>query len=99
MLGAGAVVVILNLIDAVFTIIYTRTGLAVESNPLMDKVLVASPVLFMVSKLALVSLGVLLLWRLRHHRAARFGLVATSTAYIALIAYHLSSVDRLASLG
>ena len=94
-LGAGAVIVILNLIDAIFTIIYTRTGLAVESNPLMDKVLVSSPVLFMAAKLTLVSLGVLVLWRLRHHRAARLGLFATSTAYTVLLGYHLSGVDRL----
>ncbi|MEO8699823.1 MAG: DUF5658 family protein [Kofleriaceae bacterium] len=95
LLGAGAAVIILNLLDAIFTIIYTRLGLAVESNPLMDKVLVSSPVLFMIAKLGLVSLGVLLLWRLRYHRAARFGLLGTSTAYIALLVYHLSGVERL----
>lgn len=98
LLVPGAMVVILNLLDAIFTLIYTRTGLATESNPLMDQVLGSSPVLFMISKLALVSLGVLLLWRLRHHRAARFGLVATSTAYVVLLGYHLSAVDRLALL-
>ena len=95
MLGMGAIVVILNLVDAIFTIIYIRTGLATESNPLMDKVLMSSPVLFMVAKLALVSFGVLLLWRLRSHRAARFGLFATSTAYTMLLCYHLSGVERL----
>jgi len=99
MVVAAGAVVVLNLLDAIFTIIYTRTGLAIESNPLMDKVLVSSPVLFMIAKLGLVSLGVLLLWRLRHHRAARFGLVVTSTAYVTLLAYHLSGVDQLAMLG
>ncbi len=92
---AGAVVLILNVLDAIFTIVYTSTGVAVESNPLMKGVLGASPVLFMLAKLALVSLGVLLLWRLRDRRAAVYGLVATGTAYATLIIYHLSAVDRL----
>ncbi|HEU0036535.1 MAG TPA: DUF5658 family protein [Kofleriaceae bacterium] len=94
-LAAGAAVIVLNLLDAIFTIIYTRTGVAVEGNPLMNEVLLSSPVLFMIAKLTLVSLGVLVLWRLRHHRAAAFGLVATSTAYFVLIAYHLSAVEKL----
>lgn len=95
---AGALVVIFNLLDAMFTIAYTRSGLAVESNPVMDHVLSASPLLFMAAKLALVSCGVLLLWRLRAHRAARVGLVGASTAYFALIAYHLSAIERLGAL-
>lgn len=99
LVAAGAVVVVLNLLDAMFTLVYTHAGLASESNPLMDHVLAASPVLFMVAKLGLVSLGVLLLWRLRSHRAARFGLVATGAAYVVLLGYHLSAVDRLAQLG
>ncbi len=92
---AGASVLVLNLLDAIFTIVYTSSGVAVESNPLMSRALVESPVLFMIAKLGLVSLGVLLLWRLRHRRAAAFGLIATGTAYVTLLAYHLSAVDRL----
>jgi hypothetical protein len=99
LLVAGAAVVILNLLDAMFTIFYIRSGVAVESNPLMDQALTASPVLFMIAKLGLVSLGVMLLWRLRDHRAARFGLVATSTVYMTLLVYHLSGVERMTSIG
>lgn len=88
---AGAVVV-LNLIDALFTIVYTHVGMATESNPLMLQVLSASPVVFMLAKLGLVSLGVLLLWRLRHRRSAVAGLVAVSGAYVMLFLYHLSAV-------
>jgi hypothetical protein len=98
MLAAGGVILVLNLFDAIFTIVYTRVGVAVESNPLMSKILISSPVLFMVAKLALVSLGVMLLWRLRHRRAAAIGLFATTTAYVTLIAYHLNAIEHL-SLG
>ncbi len=97
LLAAGFVVV-LNLLDAMFTLVYTRSGVATESNPLMDQVLAASPVLFMMAKLSLVSLGVLVLWRLRERRAARFGLLATSVAYTTLLAYHLSGVHHLGSI-
>jgi len=96
LLWAGAIVVVLNLLDAVLTIIETGTGMAVESNPLMDVALAARPVLFMIAKLGLVSFGVLLLWRLRHHRAARFGLVVTMAAYTLLLVHHVSGVTYLA---
>jgi hypothetical protein len=95
MLAAGGVILVLNLLDAIFTIVYTRSGVAVESNPLMSKMLLSSPVLFMAAKLAMVSCGVLLLWRLRHIRAAAFGLFATTSAYVTLLAYHLSAVEHL----
>lgn len=88
---AGAVVV-LNLFDAMFTLFYTHVGMATESNPLMLQVLSASPIVFMLAKLGLVSLGVMLLWRLRHHRTAVAGLVAASGAYVMLVIYHLSAV-------
>jgi hypothetical protein len=93
----AAVLVVLNLLDAIFTIVYTEVGVATESNPLMDGMLAAHPVVFMIAKLALVSLGVALLWRLRHRRTAAAGLVAASSAYVALLVYHLSAVRHLAS--
>ncbi len=95
MSAAGAAVLILNLLDAIFTIVYTSSGVAVESNPLMSGVLGSSPVLFMIAKLALVSLGVLLLWRLRDRRAAAYAMIASGTAYVTLIVYHLSAVEHL----
>ena len=90
-------VVICNLVDAVFTILYTDLGLAREANPLLEQVLADSPLLFMVIKLALVSMGVALLWRLRHRRAAAAGLVASGAAYCWLIVYHLSAASHLVS--
>jgi hypothetical protein len=96
--AAAAAIVILNLVDAVFTLLYTGSGLAAEGNPLMDLVLRTSPTAFMAVKLALVSLGVLMLWRLRQRRAAVVGLVATAAAYSTLCLYHLSEAHRLAAL-
>jgi len=97
LLAAGFIVV-LNLLDAMFTLAYTGSGLATESNPLMDHVLAASPVLFMLAKLSLVSLGVLVLWRLRDRRAARYGLLGAAGAYTTLLVYHLSGVENFSRI-
>jgi len=92
---AGAVVV-LNLLDAIFTLLYTSVGIATEANPLMDRALATSPIAFMLAKLALVSLGVWLLWRLRARRSAVAGLIVVGSAYAGLVLYHLSAVHHLA---
>lgn len=88
-------VIIANLFDAIFTIVYTDLGLAREANPLLEPALAGSPLLFMAIKLALVSMGVALLWRLRHRRTAAAGLIASAAAYAWLIAYHLSATPHL----
>jgi hypothetical protein len=87
-----------NVVDASFTIIYTDLGVAREANPLLGPALEDSPLLFMLIKLGLVSMGVALLWRLRHRRAAVIGLVASAAAYSWLVAYHLSAVSHLAAV-
>lgn len=88
-------VIIANLVDAIFTIVYTDLGLAREANPLLEPALAGSPLLFMAIKLALVSMGVALLWRLRHRRTAAAGLIASAAAYAWLIVYHLSATPHL----
>lgn len=88
-------VLIANVVDAVFTIIYTDLGVAREANPLLGPALEDSPLRFMLIKLGLVSLGVLLLWRLRHRRAAVAGLIAAAATYSWLIGYHLTGVPHL----
>jgi Domain of unknown function (DUF5658) len=88
-------VVICNVVDAVFTIVYTDLGLAREANPLLEPALADSPLRFMLIKLGLVSMGVALLWRLRHRRTAAAGLIASGAAYSWLILYHLSGVSQL----
>ncbi len=92
---AAYAVIILNLVDAMFTLVYIRAGIATEGNPLMGQALSHSPLGFMICKLALVSGGVLLLWRLRHRKSAVTGLMATSAAYACLFVYHLSAVPHL----
>jgi cytochrome bd-type quinol oxidase subunit 2 len=92
---AAFALVILNLLDAVFTLVWVETGVAAEGNPLMDQAMAHGPLGFMAVKLALVSLGVLLLWRLRHRRAAATAIVASAIAYSAILVVHLSVVPQL----
>jgi hypothetical protein len=94
----AAAVLVLNLADALFTLIYVELGLAVEGNPLMSQPLGDGPLRFMLVKLALVSLGVLLLFRLRQRRAAAIALVASAVAYSSLFVYHLSAVPALVAV-
>lgn len=95
LLRIASAIVILNLLDAIFTLAYTSAGVATESNPFMQGVLETSPVVFMVTKLALVSLCVMLLWRLGSRRSAVLGLLTAATMYVVLIGYHLSAMPLL----
>jgi len=91
----ASAVVILNLIDAIFTLLYTSGHLAREGNPLMQGVLASSPVMFMITKLSLVSLCVFLLWRHGRRATAMLGLVGATVMYVILIGYHLTAVPML----
>ena len=66
-----------------------------EGNPLMDQALSHGPVWFMLAKLSLVSLSVLLLWRLRHRRFATVGLFSAATTYALICGYHLSNAHHV----
>ena len=92
-------ILLFNVSDAAFTIAWTTAGCADEANPLMVNVLATSPTLFMIAKLALVSLGLYLLSRQQRQRLAIAGVVACGCVYAILFAYHLSALPRLASLG
>ena len=73
--------------------------MATEANPMMDVLLTWGPVPFMLGKLALVSLGVLLLWRLRHRSAAVVGIFIGFIAYYAILVQHLGQVGWLLAGG
>lgn len=92
----AATVLVLNLFDGAVTLALIHTGLATEANPLMDELLGRGDLHFMGFKIALVSLSVLLLWRLRSRRVAVAALYAAAGAYGLLALYHVRSLDALA---
>ena len=61
-----SVTLVLNVLDAIFTLNWVQRGQAQEANPLMD-IIISNPVLFVCVKMSLVNLGCYLLWQ-RHRR-------------------------------
>ena len=85
-------VIVLNVIDAVFTIGWVEAGVATEANPFMA-VLMEYPILFISIKMVLVSLGVILLWLRRHRPMAVIGIVLIFIVYYAILLHHLRSTS------
>ncbi len=89
-------VLLLNLLDGVLTLALVSSGLATEANPLMAQALGQSAFHFMAFKISLVSLSVLLCWRLRERRIACLAIYAAAATYGLLGIYHIKSIDLLA---
>ncbi len=90
--GFLRVAVILNIADAVFTLWWVLTGRAREANPLLAQIIDYSPVLFILVKTTLCSLGLVLLWRLRRRPLAVIGLMIVFLAYYFLLLIHLGAL-------
>jgi hypothetical protein len=93
--GIVKVTLVLNLLDALFTLAWVWAGLAREANPLLGELVHGHPIAFVAAKLGLVGLGSLLLWRLRHWPLAVVAMFVAFLAYYALLLVH---VDYLGSL-
>jgi hypothetical protein len=91
----AAAVLVLNLFDALFTLVYVRLGVAREGNPLMERALGHGALDFMLLKLGLVSLCVLLLVRYHERRPTQLALAGSAIAYALVLVYHLSAVRAL----
>lgn len=87
--GIVKAVLVLNLFDAVFTLIWVRFGLAIEANELMRDLVNNHPVLFVSTKIGLVSLGSWLLWNRREHRGAVIAIFVAFVVYYLVLLYHL----------
>jgi hypothetical protein len=86
---AVVAVLLLNLADAVFTLFWVHMGVATEANVLLTDLVERRAVMFAIVKMALVSFGVLLLWRHRQRPLAAFGIALSFVTYNGLFAYHL----------
>ena len=91
--GVIAGIIVLNVLDGILTLIWVYSGKAIEGNPLLSDLVNAHPLAFMLSKLALVTLGVILLWRLRRHPAAVITIFLAFLAYYLLLLYHLRAMN------
>ena len=87
--GIVKTVLVLNLLDALFTLLWVRAGLAEEANSLMRQLVHEHAIGFVAVKLGLVSLGSLLLWQRRHHASAVIAIFVAFLAYYAVLLHHI----------
>lgn len=95
LLGLVKAIFVLNLLDAVFTLAWVHSGLAEEANALMRDLVNDHAVRFVLAKLALVSLGSIVLWYRRHHPLAVVAIFFTFLAYYLIFLYHLQFSSSL----
>lgn len=86
--GIVVTVILMNVIDASMTITWVEAGLATEANPMMEVLLSTHPVLFMMTKLALVFLGITLLWRHRERPMAVVAIFILFMVYYGVMLIH-----------
>ena len=89
LLGVVKAVLALNLLDAIFTLVWINAGLAREANPLLAEIVRDHPVAFAAVKLGLVAGGSFLLWRYRSRPLAVVGIFVAFLVYYLLLLYHI----------
>jgi hypothetical protein len=80
---------ILNVLDALLTIVWVRSGVATEGNQLMARLLDVGNGPFLVVKIAIGAVAAIVLCRWGHKRIARYGLVVALAVYIGLMGIHI----------
>ena len=86
---------VFNVVDAFYTLMWVQSGLAVEANPLMNSALSMGPGAFIIIKMTMVSLGLILLWRLRENKFARITVLVPAVFYSVVIGSHIAHSIRL----
>jgi len=93
--GIAKGVLVLNLLDGVFTLIWVEHFGAGELNIMMADLVHTSALLFMMAKLTLVSLGILFLWRNRNNALAVVCLFFAFFSYYLVLLFHLQYSSRV----
>jgi|GEM_PF-1258722 len=79
----------LNLLDALLTIIWVRSGVATESNQLMASLLDIGNAPFLIVKVAIGAVAAIVIMRWGARPIARYGLAVALAIYIGLMGVHL----------
>jgi len=87
--GIAKSILVLNLVDGVFTMIWVEFSQAQELNFMMRDLVHTSALSFMLVKLTLVSLGTLFLWRYRSNALAVISLFVAFFSYYWVLLIHL----------
>ncbi|MBW2268357.1 MAG: hypothetical protein JRH16_07250 [Deltaproteobacteria bacterium] len=86
---------VLNLCDALFTLVWVRWGLAREANTLLDELVNENAVAFVATKLGLVSLGSWVLWQRRSRPLAVIAIFIAFVLYYLVLLYHVQYASGL----
>ena len=79
----------LNLLDALLTIVWVRSGVATEGNQLMASLLDIGNGPFLLTKIAIGTIAAVVLIRWGSRPMARYGLAVALAVYIGLMGVHL----------
>ena len=83
------VIFVLSILDAIFTLTWIKSGLAVEVNPFLVNLLEKGDFAFLGTKILLTGLGCVFLEKSRKKsKLARIGIVAIFAVYCLLTFYH-----------
>lgn len=94
-----ALIFLLSILDAVFTLTWIRSGLAIEANPLLNTLLNHGNFAFLATKIFLTAVGcVFLLYTKDQSRLSKASIVFLFLTYSLLTVYHcvgaLQSIDH-----
>ena len=92
---ASVALLVLNLLDGLFTLTFLQLEVAEELNPLMKLAYEHSPLLFMMAKLVIVNAGLTLLCLHRGMKASRLAIRAGALIYAVINVYHLAFLAHL----
>jgi len=87
--GIAQALLVLNLLDGIFTLVWVQYFSAVEVNVMLRDLVHDNMLRFMLVKLTLVSLGTLYLWRNRDRPLAVISIFIAFFAYYLVLLYHL----------
>lgn len=83
------IIAISNILDGMLTIWHIEQNNATELNPIMNKLYMVSPILFMLYKLLVVNLSVFMLGKNLHTKVARLGTCIIMYVYLLTLIYHI----------
>lgn len=93
--GIVKTVLVLNLLDAIFTLLWVRAGLAREANLMLDKLVNEHALAFFAVKLGLVGMGSWLLWSRRENPTAVVSIFIAFLVYYLVLLFHLQYAATL----
>ena len=79
----------LNLLDALLTIVWVRSGVATESNQLMASLLEIGNGPFLIVKIAIGAIAAIVLFKWGSRPVAKYGVAVALAVYIGLMGIHI----------